>query len=59
MRDVDLQDPRVSAIERDGSPIAHYTKPTFQADELIQVVEISDEEYTNIVAARAEKRRYI
>ena len=55
MRDMDLQDPRITAIERNGEPQQHFINPTLQAEELIQVVEISDEEYINIVMARAEK----
>ena len=59
MLDRDLQDTHITAIERIGYPLSPYIRPTFQAEELIQVVEISDEEYANIVAARAEKGRYI
>ena len=55
MLDRDLQHSDISAIERTGSPLQPHIKPTFRADELIEVVEISDEEYINIVAARAEK----
>ena len=55
MLDRDLQHSDISAIERNGYPIQHIIKPTFQADEVIQVVELSDEEYINIVLARAEK----
>ena len=57
MLDRDLQHSDISAIERTGSPLQPHIKPTFRADELIQVVEISDEEYAEIVINRNGKMK--
>ena len=55
MRDMDLQDPRITAIERNGEPQQHFINPTLQAEELIQVVELTEENYAEIIENRIKQ----
>ena len=47
MLDRDLQDPRITAIERNGYPQEPRVTPMF-AGEIMETVEVSDEEYVEM-----------
>ena len=47
--------PQLSHILRTGEPLEVMAKSTFKADKLIEVVELSDENYADIVENRSKQ----
>ncbi len=55
MNDRDLQHPTITHILRTGEPLEVMAKSTFKADELIEVVELSQENYAEIIENRSKQ----
>ena len=49
------EDNRIAHILRTGEPLEVMAKSTFRADELIEVVELSQERYADIVENRSKQ----
>ena len=55
MLDRGLQHPDITHILRTGEPLEVMAKSTFKADKLIEVVELSDENYAEIIENRSKQ----
>ena len=49
------EEPQLSHILRTGEPLEVVAKSTFKADKLIEVVELSDENYAEIIENRSKQ----
>ena len=49
------EDSRLTHILRTGEPLEVMAKSTFKADKLIEVVELSDENYAEIIENRSKQ----
>ncbi len=49
------EDPQLTHILRTGEPLEVMAKSTFKADKLIEVVELSDENYAEIIENRSKQ----
>ena len=49
------EDNRLTHILRTGEPLEVMAKSTFKADKLIEVVELSDENYAEIIENRSKQ----
>lgn len=55
MLDRDLQHPDITHILRTGEPSEVMAKSTFKADEVVEVVELTQEEYAEIIENRSKQ----
>ena len=55
MLDRDLQHSDITHILRTGEPLEVMAKSTFRADELIEVIELTQERYAEIIENRSKQ----